>query len=210
MKSKLLALVLGTAFAAAVHPSFVLAQDASALQRSPEAASGYTEKAGWTARKYMVAAANPLAVEAGYEMLKQGGTAIDAAIATQLVLTLVEPQSSGIGGGAFLMYYDGKKVQAFDGRETAPSKADEHLFQRADGTPLSRAAGIVGGRSTGAPGVLRMLALAHRQHGKLAWKALFQPAIRFAEQGFAVSPRLNSLLAEDRYLRNDPTARAYF
>jgi gamma-glutamyltranspeptidase/glutathione hydrolase len=210
MTKKLLVLVLGGVLTAALHPAVALAQDASALQRAPEAASGYAEKAGWTARKYMVAAANPLAVEAGYEMLKQGGTAIDAGIATQLVLTLVEPQSSGIGGGAFLMYYDGKKVQAFDGRETAPSKADEHLFQHADGTPMSRAEGIVGGRSTGAPGVLRMLALAHRQHGKLAWKTLFQPAIRLSEQGFAVSPRLNSLLAEDRYLRNDPTARAYF
>jgi len=207
MKSKLLALVLGGAFAA-LSQLPVLAQDT--LQRAPEAATGYTEKAGWAARKYMVAAANPLAAEAGYEMLKQGGTAIDAAIATQLVLTLVEPQSSGIGGGAFLMYYDGKKVQAFDGRETAPSKADEHLFQHPDGTPLSRTEGIVGGRSTGAPGVLRMLELAHRQHGKLAWKTLFGPAIRLSENGFKVSPRLNGLLASDPYIRKDPAARAYF
>lgn len=210
MKSKLLALALSGAFAATLNPVAAFAQDASSLQQAPEAASGYTEKAGWTARKYMVAAANPLAVEAGYEMLKQGGTAIDAGIATQLVLTLVEPQSSGIGGGAFLMYYDGKKVQAYDGRETAPSKADEHLFQHPDGTPMSRREGIVGGRSTGAPGVLRMLALAHRQHGKLPWKTLFQPALRLCEQGFAVSPRLHSLLAEDAYIRKDPTARAYF
>jgi gamma-glutamyltranspeptidase / glutathione hydrolase len=186
----------------------VLAQDS--LQKSPEAATGYQEKAGWAARKYMVAAANPLAVEAGYEMLKQGGAAIDAAIATQLVLTLVEPQSSGIGGGAFLMYYDGKKVQAFDGRETAPSKADEHLFQHPDGTPLSRTEGIVGGRSTGAPGVLRMMELAHRQHGKLPWKTLFGPAIRLSEQGFKVSPRLNGLLAWDPHIRKDAVARAYF
>jgi gamma-glutamyltranspeptidase/glutathione hydrolase len=204
MKLKLL--VLAAVLAGAQLP--VLAQDT--LQRAPEAATGYTEKAGWAARKYMVAAANPLAVEAGYEMLKQGGTAIDAAIATQLVLTLVEPQSSGIGGGAFLMYYDGKKVQAFDGRETAPSKADEHLFQRPDGTPLSRTEGIVGGRSTGAPGVLRMLELAHRQHGKLAWKTLFGPAIRLSENGFKVSPRLNGLLALDPHIRKDPAARAYF
>jgi gamma-glutamyltranspeptidase/glutathione hydrolase len=158
----------------------------------------------------MVAAANPLAVDAGYRMLKQGGAAIDAAIATQLVLTLVEPQSSGIGGGAFLMYYDGKAVQAFDGRETAPSKADEHLFQHPDGTPLSRTEGVVGGRSTGAPGVLRMLAQAHRQHGKLPWKTLFGPAIRLSEDGFAVSPRLRALLAWDPHIRKDPTARAYF
>ena len=129
------------------------------------------------AKKYMVSAANPLAVDAGYRILKQGGTAIDAAIATQLVLTLVEPQSSGIGGGAFLMHYDGKNVQAFDGRETAPAAADEHLFQNPDGTPVSRSEGVVGGRSVGAPGVLRMLELAHKQHGKLPWKTLFEPAI---------------------------------
>jgi gamma-glutamyltranspeptidase/glutathione hydrolase len=204
LKSKLI--VLAAILASAHLP--VLAQDS--LQKSPEAATGYAEKAGWAARKYMVAAANPLATEAGYEMLKQGGTAIDAAIATQLVLTLVEPQSSGIGGGAFLMYYDGKKVQAFDGRETAPSKADEHLFQHPDGTPLSRTEGIVGGRSTGAPGVLRMMELAHRQHGKLPWKTLFGPAIRLSENGFKVSPRLNGLLAWDPYIRKDPVARAYF
>jgi gamma-glutamyltranspeptidase/glutathione hydrolase len=205
LKFKLFALA---AILAGAQQTLVLAQDS--LQKSPEAATGYQEKAGWAARKYMVAAANPLATEAGYEMLKQGGSAIDAGIATQLVLTLVEPQSSGIGGGAFLMYYDGKKVQAFDGRETAPSKADEHLFQRPDGTPLSRTEGIVGGRSTGAPGVLRMLALAHRQHGKLPWKTLFGPAIRLAENGFKVSPRLHGLLAWDPYIRKDPVARAYF
>ena len=210
LKLPVLALSLG-AVLATLAGGAAFAQDAAqALQKAPEAASGWHEKAGWAARKNMVAAANPLAVEAGYEMLKKGGTAIDAAIATQLVLTLVEPQSSGIGGGAFLVYYDGKKVQAFDGRETAPSKADEHLFQRPDGTPLSRTEGIVGGRSTGAPGVLRMLELAHRQHGKLAWKTLFEPAIRLSENGFKVSPRLNSLLAGDPYIGKDPTARAYF
>jgi gamma-glutamyltranspeptidase/glutathione hydrolase len=205
-KLKLNLLALAAVLASAQLP--VLAQDT--LQAPPEAATGYHQKAGWAARKYMVAAANPLAAEAGYEMLKQGGTAIDAAIATQLVLTLVEPQSSGIGGGAFLVYYDGKKVQAFDGRETAPSKADEHLFQHPDGTPLSRTEGIVGGRSTGAPGVLRMLELAHRQHGKLAWKTLFGPAIRLSENGFKVSPRLNGLLAWDPHISKDPAARAYF
>nr|WP_229464509.1 gamma-glutamyltransferase [Massilia sp. 9I] len=186
----------------------LLAQDVR--QAAPEAATGYQDKAGWPAKKYMVAAANPLAVQAGYQILQQGGSAIDAAIATQLVLTLVEPQSSGIGGGAFLVHYDGRKTQAFDGRETAPSKADEHLFQRPDGTPLSRTEGIVGGRSTGAPGVLRMLELAHREHGKLPWKALFAPAIKLSEEGFAVSPRLNALLTGDVHLRKDPEAARYF
>ncbi|MYM26329.1 gamma-glutamyltransferase [Duganella sp. FT135W] len=177
---------------------------------APEIATGYAEKAGKSSQKFMVAAANPLATQAGYQMLKQGGSAVDAAIAVQMVLTLVEPQSSGIGGGSFLMYSDGKRVQSYDGRETAPAAADEHLFQDKDGKPVSREAGVVGGRSTGAPGVLRMLELAHKQHGKLPWKALFQPAIQLAENGFAVSPRLNALLSWDKYLSRDPVARAYF
>ncbi len=204
--TKLRATFLALALAFTAQP--LLAQDVR--QAAPEAATGYQDKAGWPAKKYMVAAANPLAVQAGYQILQQGGSAIDAAIATQLVLTLVEPQSSGIGGGAFLVHYDGRKTQAFDGRETAPSKADEHLFQRPDGTPLSRTEGIVGGRSTGAPGVLRMLELAHREHGKLPWKALFAPAIKLSEEGFAVSPRLNALLSGDVHLRKDPEAARYF
>jgi gamma-glutamyltranspeptidase / glutathione hydrolase len=185
-----------------------LAQDTQ--QAAPEAATGYAEKVGWPAKHYMVAAANPLAVQAGYQILRQGGSAIDAAIATQMVLTLVEPQSSGIGGGAFLMHYDGRATQAYDGRETAPSQADERLFQRPDGSPVSRTEGVVGGRSTGAPGVLRMLEMAHREHGKLPWKALFAPAIKLSEDGFAVSARLHALLAGDRHLRRDPAAARYF
>jgi len=200
---KLHALALA-AFPALLVPS-VQAQD-----RAPEIATGYTEKTGLTAEKFMVAAANPHATNAGYEMLKQGGSAIDAAIATQLVLTLVEPQSSGIGGGAFVMHFDGKRVQAYDGRETAPSAATEKLFQDAAGKPVSRETGVVGGRSTGAPGVLRMLELAHKEHGKLPWATLFGPAIKLAENGFAVSPRLNGLLTWDKYLVRDPVAAAYF
>lgn len=204
VKLKLLALTLACGFAAAP----AVAQDAA--QSAPEAATGYTDKAGWAAKKFMVAAANPLAVEAGYTILKKGGAAIDAAIAIQLVLTLVEPQSSGIGGGAFLMHYDGRDVQAYDGRETAPAAATEKLFQNADGTPLSRVAGVVGGRSVGAPGVLRMLEMAHKQHGKLPWKALFEPAIKLSDEGFAVSERLHRLLANDLHVRKDPEAAAYF
>ncbi|WUR14798.1 gamma-glutamyltransferase [[Empedobacter] haloabium] len=185
------------------------AQDAT--QAAPEIATGYTAKTGWTASKYMVAAANPLATEAGYRMLKQGGTALDAAIATQMVLTLVEPQSSGIGGGAFLVHFDGSKVRSYDGRETAPMAATERLFLDQDGKPVSRETGIVGGRSTGAPGVLRMLELAHKHHGKLRWATLFQPAIELAEQGFNVSPRLHALLRYDqKRLTRDPVAAAYF
>ena len=191
--------------AAALQLPAAFAQDAA-----PEVGIAYKENAGWTASKFMVAAANPLAVEAGYQMLKKGGAAIDAAIATQLVLTLVEPQSSGIGGGAFLMHYDGKQVQSFDGRETAPAAANERLFQNPDGTPMSRTAGVVGGRSVGAPGVLRMLEMAHKQHGKLPWKTLFGPAIALSTDGFAVSQRLNGLLAWDQHIRKDPAAAAYF
>ncbi len=207
---KIKPLALACAFACAVIPAVAPAWAQDAHPAAPEAATGYLEKAGWASKKFMVSAANPLAVEAGYQILKKGGSAIDAAIAIQLVLTLVEPQSSGIGGGAFLMHYDGRKVQAFDGRETAPSAASDKLFQNPDGTPLSRMNGVVGGRSVGAPGVLRMLALAHKQHGKLPWKALFGPAIAMSEQGFAVSPRLHGLLAGDAYLRKDADSAAYF
>jgi gamma-glutamyltranspeptidase/glutathione hydrolase len=182
---------------------------AEQLPDAPEAASGYTQKSGWLAKKFMVSAAHPLAADAGYRILKAGGTATDAAIAVQMVLTLVEPQSSGIGGGAFLMHFDGHKVQAFDGRETAPASATEQLFQR-DGKTLSMMDGVVGGRSVGVPGVLRMLELAHREHGKLKWAALFAPAIKLAEQGFPVSPRLAILLRNEQHLKKDAAAAAYF
>ena len=176
----------------------------------PEGASGYTEKPGWATRKFAVAAANPLATDAGYQVLKAGGSAVDAAIAVQMVLTLVEPQSSGIGGGAFLMHFDGKAVEAFDGRETAPAAADEKLFIGADGKPMPFYDAVVGGRSVGVPGTVRMLEAAHRQHGKLPWASLFDLAITLAERGFRVSARLNSLLTSEKYLKSDPTAAAYF
>nr|WP_323744977.1 gamma-glutamyltransferase [Noviherbaspirillum malthae] len=178
--------------------------------QAPERATGFAEKPGWTARKFMVAAANPLAADAGYQMLRSGGSAVDAAIAVQMVLTLVEPQSSGIGGGAFLMHFDGKTVKAFDGRETAPMAATEMLFQGANGKALSFHDGVVGGRSVGAPGVLRMLELAHKEYGRLPWAALFAPAIRLAQDGFAVSPRLHAMLQTERHLKTDPAAASYF
>ncbi len=176
----------------------------------PEGASGYTEKPGWASRQFAVAAANPLATDAGYQVLKAGGSAIDAAIAVQMVLTLVEPQSSGIGGGAFLLHHDGKTVEAFDGRETAPAAADEKLFLDADGKPLPFYTAVVGGRSVGVPGTVRMLETAHKQHGKLPWAKLFEPAIVLAEGGFKVSPRLNTLAKGDAHLKKDPVAAAYF
>jgi len=182
----------------------------AAGMQAPEGASGYMQKPGWTAQNFMVSAANPLAVDAGYQMLRAGGTAIDAAIAVQMVLTLVEPQSSGIGGGAFLLHFDGKTVKAFDGRETAPAAVTADLFQGAHGQPLSFYDALVGGRSVGVPGVLRMLERVHKEYGRLPWSSLFAPAIRLADQGFAVSPRLATLVATDAHLKKDAVAAAYF
>ncbi|WP_310461873.1 gamma-glutamyltransferase [Sphaerotilus sp.] len=176
----------------------------------PEAASGHQAKPGWTTTRYAVAAANPLATEAGQQVLQSGGSAVDAAIAVQMVLTLVEPQSSGIGGGAFLLHWDGQRVRAYDGRETAPAAADGRMFLGADGKPVAFHDAVVGGRAVGVPGTVRMLELAHARHGKLPWATLFAPAIRLAEQGFTVSPRLHTLLGTDPFLRRDPVADSYF
>jgi gamma-glutamyltranspeptidase/glutathione hydrolase len=160
----------------------------------------------------MVAAANPHAARAGIEILRAGGSALDAAVAVQMVLNLVEPQSSGIGGGAFLLHWNEaqKKIAAYDGRETAPAAARPDRFLRPDGAPMGIGEAISSGRSVGVPGVLRMLELAHAQHGRLPWKRLFEPAIRLAEEGFAVSPRLHRLVAADPLLRRNAAARAYF
>ncbi len=178
---------------------------------APELGSGYrTDLSTRHAERHMAAAANPLAAEAGREMLHQGGSAIDAAIAMQAVLTLVEPQSSGIGGGAFIMLWDGKNVHAYDGRETAPAAATERLFLRADGTPMTFPEAQIGGRSVGTPGVLRALEMAHKKTGHLQWAKLFEPAIRLSEQGFAISPRLHALIAADRYIPKSPEMAAYF
>jgi gamma-glutamyltranspeptidase / glutathione hydrolase len=178
--------------------------------QQPEGASGYIEKKGWTTHQFAVAAANPLATKAGYDILKAGGSAVDAAIAVQMVLGLVEPQSSGIGGGAFLLHKGAPGLQAFDGRETAPAMASESLFIGADGKPMAFIDAVVGGRSVGTLGTVRMLELAHQQHGKLAWSALFKPAIQLATDGFAVSPRMNTLLQTEVHLKKDPAAAAYF
>ncbi|WP_434562316.1 gamma-glutamyltransferase [Pseudomonas sp. R1-6] len=184
---------------------------ASALPTAPEIASGYrTDLQTRHADKHMAAAANPLAAQAGREMLRRGGSAIDAAIAMQAVLTLVEPQSSGIGGGAFIVLWDGKAVRTYDGRETAPAGATEKLFIQADGKPMPFTAAQIGGRSVGTPGVLRALELAHRKHGRLKWATLFEPAIVLAEQGFRISPRLHSMIAADASLPGSPDMAAYF
>jgi len=176
----------------------------------PEAASGYTPKPGWAYPHFAVAAAHPLAVQAGQYILQLGGSAIDAAVAVQMVLALVEPQSSGIGGGAFLLYASAGQVHAYDGRETAPAGVHDHWFLRPDGQALNFYDAAVGGRAVGVPGVVRMLELAHHEHGRLPWTQLLQPAIELAEHGFSISPRLHTLLAQDRFLAQDPVARAYF
>ncbi|WP_350359335.1 gamma-glutamyltransferase [Vreelandella sp. SM1641] len=176
---------------------------------APESESGYEEKPGWEAESFAVAAANPLATDAGYQVLKAGGNAIDAAIAVQMVLNLVEPQSSGIGGGAFLMHYDGSEVRAYDGRETAPQGVNGELFLE-DGEPLAFNDAVVSGLSVGVPGTLRMLEKAHAEHGELAWEELFTPAITLAEEGFAVSNRLHTSLTSDEFLRQDPLASQFY
>lgn len=183
----------------------------SALPVAPEIASGYrTDLHTQYASKHMAAAANPLAAAAGREMLRQGGSAIDAAIAMQAVLTLVEPQSSGIGGGALIVLWDGKAVRTYDGRETAPSGATEKLFLQADGKPMPFTEAHIGGRSVATPGVLRALELAHQKHGRLPWATLFEPAIALAEKGFAISPRLHTMIASDPFLPHSPDMAAYF
>ena len=171
---------------------------------------GYQEKPGWATQGFAVAAANPLATDAGYQILLAGGSAIDAAIAVQMVLTLVEPQSSGIGGGAFVLHHDGKKVEAYDGREAAPSAATDKLFLDAQGKPLPFIDGVVSGLSVGVPGTLTVLEMAHKEHGKLPWATLMQPAIQLAEQGFKLSPHLHRGLMAETYLMNDPVAATYF
>lgn len=176
----------------------------------PEAGTGRADKAAVVARRQMVTAAHPLATQAGIEMLRAGGNAVDAAVAVQMVLGLVEPQSSGIGGGAFLLHWDGREVSAWDGRETAPAADDEKLFIGADGKPMPLMAAIVGGRSVGVPGAVRMLEAVHRRHGRLPWVRLFEPAIRAASDGFAVSARLHALLERDPALREDKQARGFY
>jgi len=193
--------------------ALLLALSASALaQPLPDGPSGYAPKPAAVGKRFMVAAANPLAVDAGHAVLVRGGTAVDAAIAIQMVLNVVEPEASGIGGGAFILHWSARerRLRAYDGRETAPAAATPGLFLGADGKPLAFYDGVVGGRSVGVPGLVAVLELAHRRHGRIAWARLFDAAIGHAEQGFPVSPRLAVLLERERFLMNDPNARRHF
>ncbi len=180
---------------------------------APERATTTVEREAVTAKRHMVVAANPLAAEAGRDVLRNGGSAADALVAVQTVLGLVEPQSSGLGGGAFLVWYDAASgtVDTIDGRETAPARATGTLFLDDAGNPLPFFDAVVGGRSVGVPGVVRLMELAHTKYGRLAWAQLFEPAASLAEDGFAVSPRLASLIADDAgRLSGQPGTHAYF
>jgi gamma-glutamyltranspeptidase/glutathione hydrolase len=181
-------------------------------QLAPEPPSGVVAKRAATGTRFMVAAAHPLAADAGYEVLRRGGTAMDAAVAVQLVLGLVEPQSSGIGGGAFVLHYsaaDGR-VRTYDGRETAPRAAKPDRFAALPARPAGFIDAVLSGSSVGAPGALAVLELAHRNHGRLDWAALAAPAIDLAENGFPISPRLHAALEWDEWLARDAFAARYF
>jgi gamma-glutamyltranspeptidase/glutathione hydrolase len=164
------------------------------------------------AKRHMIVAENPYAVKAGLQMLRRGGSSVDAAIAAQMVLTLVEPEATGIGGGAFMILWDPakKKMTSFDGREMAPDSAKPTMFLDASGQPRGHREMIPGGLSVGVPGVLAMLDMAHRRYGKLPWATLFQPAIALAEKGFAVPHKLATTLQSYPQMARMPDIRAYF
>jgi len=181
--------------------------------REPEASSGYQDKKAIVAEKYMVVTANPYASRAGNQVLKNGGSAIDAAIAVQAMLSLVEPQSSGIGGGSFILYWDNKakKLHTFDGRETAPKAVKADLFMQ-DGKPMKWRDAVVGGRSVGVPGTVKALDMVHQEFGILPWQSLFADAIDRASNGFTVSPRLERLVGLNFHpgLQKFPVSKDYF
>ncbi|HXC38237.1 MAG TPA: gamma-glutamyltransferase [Burkholderiales bacterium] len=179
---------------------------------APEAASTVRARALVTASRHMIVAAHPIAAQAGLAVLREGGNAVDAAVATALVLNVVEPQSSGIGGGGFLLHYRraAHRMTVWDGRETAPDAADSRRFTTADGRPLRFMDAVGSGLSVGVPGLLAMLEAAHSGAGHLPWSRLVQPAIDVAERGFAISPRLAELIAVDPLLGRSPSARRFF
>ena len=178
----------------------------------PEISSRTTEKSAVFSKFFMIAVANPLAANAGYKILRQGGTAIDAAIAAQMVLGLVEGQSSGIGGDAALLYWNGSKKNliAIDGRVKAPSNANEELFYDKFGNKMGRDEAGFGGLAVGTPTLLRVLERAHKKFGFFPWKSLFKPAIKLAMNGFSVSPRLHKQIKKNKRIRKNHAATKYF
>ena len=201
----LAATMVGCAIAPIATPS-------SLGERPPEAGSGYQTKPAVLAQHAISVTANPLASRTAQRILRAGGSAADAAIAAQWVLALVEPQSSGLGGGAVMLYYDhaSRATTVVDGRETAPAQASESLFIDSDGKPVGFEKAVIGGRAVGVPGAVAALALLHQRFGKLPWPRLFDDAIALARNGFELSPRLHKLLSQEHYLRRDPVAAAYF
>ena len=181
---------------------------------SPQPATGWQDKPVVHAERFMAVTAHPLATRTAEDVLANGGTAVDAAVAVQMVLNLVEPQSSGIGGGAFMLYWDAvaRRLYALDGRETAPAAADADYFRDANGATLKWRKAMLGGRAVGIPGTLHLLHTAHDLFGEKSWADLFEPAIALATSGFTVSPRLAQSIAgaADRGLRQFSAARAYF
>ncbi|MDR9826902.1 gamma-glutamyltransferase [Vibrio sp. FNV 38] len=194
-------------------PVYVIADAQITDSIAPEMTSQVVTKQAVVAKEFMLAAAHPLAVEAGYNVLKNGGTAADAFVTVQTVLGLVEPQSSGIGGGGFLVYYDAKtqSLTSFDGRETAPLAARPELFQDENGQPLKFFDAVVGGRSVATPGTVKLMATIHQKYGKQAWSELFTPAISLASNGFEVSERMAASIERDKvYLSRYPDTKRYF
>lgn len=180
---------------------------------APELSNAWLNKELVKSNNFMVAAANPIATQAGYKVLSEGGSAIDALVAVQMMLGLVEPQSSGLGGGAFVVYYDAKakKLTTFDGRETAPQEATPELFQDENGQPLKFYNAVVGGRSVGTPGTVKLMGDLHEKYGRLSWSRLLQPAKNTAEEGFEVSARLaSSIEGGKERLGRYPATKAYF
>ncbi|GGY44181.1 gamma-glutamyltransferase family protein [Parvularcula lutaonensis] len=194
---------------AALSGLFLLALAACGREAEPESAAPFP--APLPEVPWIVSAAHPLAVDAGAEILAKGGSAVDAAIAVEAVLGLVEPQSSGLGGGAFMLFYDASSGEtiAYDGRETAPASTIPTVFYREDGTPMGFYEAVTSGFATGVPGLVAMMDLAHRQHGKLEWAELFAPAERLAREGFPMPQRLHDTLGRFPQFREDPETEIY-
>ncbi|CAM3320633.1 gamma-glutamyltransferase [Thalassospira profundimaris] len=214
LRPRLLAALIAAGLYVCLGQSAIAQQttDAVAPEASTAGSSSQMRKAA-TSNNWMISAANPLAVEAGANILRSGGNAIDAMVTIQTMLGLVEPQSSGLGDGAFLVYFDAAtgKLTTLDGRETAPLNATPTLFQDENGEPLKFYDAVVGGRSVGTPGTPALMEAAHERWGQLPWNSLLDPAIDVATAGFEVSPRLAALIADDQEkLARDPEAKGYF